>query len=114
STLSPGSFPNITVQVGIPVEWTINAPEGSINGCNNRINIREYGISSYSFVKGDNVIEFTPTETGQFQYSCWMGMIRGRITVIEAGETSGAKTDGDGAGEALVPLGAGGGLLRCH
>lgn len=32
---------------------------------------------------GDNVIEFTPTETGTFAYSCWMGMIRSRITVVE-------------------------------
>jgi len=92
STLSSGSYPNITVQVGTPVKWTINAPNGSINGCNNRINIGEYGISNYSFQQGDNVIEFTPTKTGRFQYSCWMGMIRGTITVTEA-ETGAVPTD---------------------
>lgn len=85
STLSAGSYPNIAVQVGTPVKWTINAPSGSINGCNNRINIGEYDISNYSFQQGDNVIEFTPTKTGRFQYSCWMGMIHGFITVTEAG-----------------------------
>jgi plastocyanin domain-containing protein len=85
STLSAGNYPNITVQVGTPVKWTINAPSGSINGCNNRINIQEYGISNYSLRQGDNVIEFTPDKTGRFQYSCWMGMIRGTIMVTESG-----------------------------
>jgi hypothetical protein len=87
STLSAGSYPNITVQAGTPVKWIISAPSGSINGCNNRINIAEYGITNYTFQQGDNVIEFTPTKTGRFQYSCWMGMIRGSITVAEAGGT---------------------------
>ncbi|MDR0589350.1 MAG: sulfite exporter TauE/SafE family protein [Spirochaetaceae bacterium] len=81
STLSGGRYPAITVQAGIPVRWTINAPEGSINGCNNRMIIREYGIE-YRFKPGDNVIEFTPERTGKFSYSCWMGMIRSSITVI--------------------------------
>lgn len=93
STLSPGSYPNITVEMGTPVKWTINAPDGSINGCNNRINIQEYGISNYSFESGDNVIEFTPTSTGTFQYSCWMGMIRGSVTVVEAGAAPAEGTD---------------------
>lgn len=37
STLSGGRYPAITVQAGIPVRWTIDAPQGSINGCNNRM-----------------------------------------------------------------------------
>lgn len=86
STLYPGGYPNITVQVGTPVKWTIDAPEGSINGCNNRINIKEYGVNNYSFNYGENVIEFTPERTGKFQYSCWMGMIYGSITVVDVGE----------------------------
>jgi hypothetical protein len=69
----------------MPVKWIIDAPDGSINGCNNRINIQEYGITNYSFKSGENIIEFTPDKTGRFQYSCWMGMIHGGITVLEAG-----------------------------
>ncbi|MDK2807925.1 MAG: uncharacterized protein PWP24_659 [Clostridiales bacterium] len=83
STLSSGSYPNITVQVGIPVKWTIDAPEGSINGCNYQINIPAFGIERFAFETGENVIEFTPTEAGKYQYSCWMGMIRGTITVTQ-------------------------------
>jgi plastocyanin domain-containing protein len=85
STLSPGRYPAITVQAGIPVKWTINAPAGSINGCNNRMIIREYRVE-HRFTPGENVIEFTPAKTGRFPYSCWMGMIRSSITVVAEGQ----------------------------
>jgi sulfite exporter TauE/SafE/plastocyanin domain-containing protein len=81
TTLSPGKFPAVFVQAGIPVRWTIDAPEGSINGCNNKIVIPEYDIQ-YRFKPGENVIEFTPQSIGKFRYSCWMGMIRGSINVV--------------------------------
>jgi hypothetical protein len=86
STLSPGRYPPITVRRGIPVRWTINAPQGSVNGCNNRMIIREYRIE-HRFTPGENVIEFTPSRTGKFSYSCWMGMIRSSITVVEEGQS---------------------------
>jgi sulfite exporter TauE/SafE/copper chaperone CopZ/plastocyanin domain-containing protein len=92
STLDPGRYPAITVQAGIPVKWTINAPQGSINGCNNRMFIREYGIE-HRFTAGENVIEFTPEKAGRVPYSCWMGMIRSRITVVEEGLASDAGGD---------------------
>jgi sulfite exporter TauE/SafE len=82
STLSPGSYPAITVQAGTPVKWVVEAPQGSVNGCNNRIIIPEYDIE-YRFQTGENSIEFTPDKPGKFRYSCWMGMIRGSITVVE-------------------------------
>ncbi len=85
STLASREYPSITVEAGVPVEWTINAPAGSINGCNNRMLIPEYGIE-HTFTEGDNLITFTPDKTGTFQYSCWMGMIRATITVVEAGQ----------------------------
>jgi sulfite exporter TauE/SafE/copper chaperone CopZ len=81
-TLQPGRYPAITVRAGIPVKWTIDAPQGSINGCNNRIIIPAFGIE-HKFTTGANLIEFMPTETGSFPYSCWMGMIRSTITVVD-------------------------------
>jgi len=81
STLQPNRYPAITVQQGIPVRWTIKAPPGSINGCNNRIIIPEYGIQ-YAFQPGDNVIKFNPAKAGRFRFSCWMGMIKSTITVV--------------------------------
>jgi len=87
STLQPGRYPAITVQQGIPVRWIINAPPGSITGCNNRMIIREYGIQ-YTFKEGDNVIEFIPKNAGRFRYSCWMAMIQSTITVLAEGESA--------------------------
>jgi sulfite exporter TauE/SafE/copper chaperone CopZ/plastocyanin domain-containing protein len=94
ASLSGGRYPAITVQQGIPVKWTINAPAGSINGCNNRMIIREYGIE-YRFKPGENVIEFTPERMGRFPYSCWMGMIRSSITVVAEGEPALVEAESD-------------------
>jgi sulfite exporter TauE/SafE/copper chaperone CopZ/plastocyanin domain-containing protein len=80
--LSSGRYEPITVQKGIPVRWTIQAPEGSINGCNNSIIIPKYD-KEFKLSVGDNIIEFTPTESGSVPFSCWMGMIRSRITVVD-------------------------------
>jgi len=81
STLLSNRYPAITVQQGVPVRWTINAPPGSITGCNYAFVVGEYGIQ-HVLSPGENVIEFLPERTGRFVYSCWMGMIRSSITVV--------------------------------
>jgi len=87
STLLPYTYPAITVEAGRPVRWEIDAPPMNINGCNNRLFIREYGIE-HSFKPGMNVIEFTPNKPGKVPYTCWMGMIPGLITVVDGGTNS--------------------------
>lgn len=82
STLESGQYPVIQVEVGRPVKWIIRAEKGSINGCNNRIFMPEYGIEKKLQV-GENIIEFTPTDEGTFAYSCWMGMIRSSVVVTK-------------------------------
>ncbi|SFU92594.1 urease accessory protein UreH domain-containing protein [Butyrivibrio sp. M55] len=82
STLELGKYPEITVYSGIPVRWTINASEDVINGCNYRMLLTEYDIV-HDFSPGENVIEFTPGEPGTVQYSCWMGMVYGKINIVE-------------------------------
>ena len=44
--------------------------------------VQEYGIA-HTFQEGENIIEFTPSDVGSFQYTCWMGMIRGNILVTD-------------------------------
>lgn len=82
STLGVGYYPEITVKAGTPVKWTIDVPQGTINGCNAVMIVPDYGIQ-HAFDYGENVIEFTPTEPGLVCYSCWMGMVYGSINVIE-------------------------------
>lgn len=83
--LDPRGYEPIAVTQGIPVKWTITAGPGTITGCNNRIYIPEYDIEK-RLEPGENIIEFTPSKTGKFVYSCWMGMIRSTITVVAKAE----------------------------
>lgn len=103
STLTSGRYPNITVQAGVPVKWIIDAPSGSINGCNYKMLLKEYGIA-HEFTEGENIIEFTPTKSGTVQYTCWMGMIRGNIFVTDGDE---AITENVIEQSADVPVSAG-------
>ena len=40
---------------------------------------------NFDIKKGEQVIEFTPTEEGVIPWSCWMGMIPGTFVVTEDG-----------------------------
>lgn len=80
STLESGHYPDITVKAGTPVKWTIHAEKSSINGCNYKILLPDFDTECV-FEEGDNTIEFTPKKTGIYTYSCWMGMITGKIYV---------------------------------
>ena len=76
------SYPDFTVRAGIPLKWTIHASKDKLIGCNNEILIPAYGVDVH-LSEGDNLIEFTPAGSGTVPYSCWMGMIRASITVID-------------------------------
>lgn len=79
--VSPRGYEPISVKPDIPVKLNLYVEsERQLNSCNNAIRIPEYGIKKGLEV-GDNIIEFTPNDTGKFTYSCWMGMIRSSITV---------------------------------
>ncbi|MEW5996370.1 MAG: sulfite exporter TauE/SafE family protein [Candidatus Micrarchaeota archaeon] len=76
-----GFEPNVFVlKKGVPVKWVIEGV--SITGCNERIIVPEYGLE-IEVHEGTQVVEFTPNETGEFGWSCWMGMIPGKFVVVE-------------------------------
>jgi len=75
-----GYTPNaFYVQKGIPVRWVIDGKE--INSCNNVIVAQSLNIEK-KLESGENVIEFNP-EDKDINFSCWMGMIRGVIKVVD-------------------------------
>ena len=82
TTIKPGSYEPIVVQKGVPVKWTIKADKENLNGCNNAITAREFGIENRKLNVGDNIIEFIPDKEGNFIYTCWMGMIRSSVKVV--------------------------------
>ena len=76
-----GYSPNIfTIKKGQPVKWIINS-ETSLH-CTAYLVVPKYGISK-SLHAGENIITFTPTETGEIPFSCSMGMYRGKFIVVE-------------------------------
>ena len=80
--LVSNKYQPIIVQKGIPVKFIINAEQDNLNGCNNPIVIPQFGIEK-KLTAGENVIEFLPEQVGTIPYSCWMGMIRSNIKVVE-------------------------------
>ncbi len=82
ANLDPSVYPFIIVQKGIPVELTITAEESAITGCNQTVVFPSYDVKK-ALTPGDNVIKFTPDEPGLISYTCWMGMLDGRILVVD-------------------------------
>lgn len=80
---SGGRYLPFAVQAGLPVRWTVRIKEADLNGCNGALVVPAFGIRK-RLRPGDNLIEFTPTKSGVVPYSCWMGMIRSRIDVVES------------------------------
>lgn len=82
TSIGQDSFPAIQVTKGIKVRWTIKVDESVYNDCNSEMQIPTFNIDK-KFVVGDNVVEFTPDKEGEFVYSCWMGMIKSKIKVVQ-------------------------------
>lgn len=77
SGYSPDKF---TIKKGVPVRWIVDAQ--APYSCASILGIPK--IKLQKFLKaGENVIEFTPTETGPLKFSCSMGMYTGVFDVVE-------------------------------
>lgn len=75
-----GYTPNgFYVKKNMPVKWIING--NALNSCNSSIVVPSLNIQK-QLKSGENVIEFTPGDK-DINFSCWMGMIRGVIKVVD-------------------------------
>lgn len=80
-----GYTPNtLYVQKGVPVKWVINATQ--LTSCNNAIVIPSLN-KQQKLKSGENIIEFDPGDK-DLKFSCWMGMIRGTIKVVDNLDTA--------------------------
>lgn len=68
-----------TLKKDIPVRITANI--GSMPGCSKAVTIPTFGVFK-SVNSKDNIITFTPTQTGTFNIACSMNMYRGTFTVV--------------------------------
>jgi sulfite exporter TauE/SafE/copper chaperone CopZ len=79
--VSSGYVPNyFTVKKGVPVRWVINGK--NVFGCQAYFIVQKLGVQK-TLQPGENIIEFTPTESGPINFSCGMGMYRGQIEVTD-------------------------------
>lgn len=77
--LNSGFSPNVLhVKKGVPVRWKIFGDQ--VSSCTNKVIIPSLNISK-KINSGENTIEFTPEQTGEIPFSCWMGMVRGKFIV---------------------------------
>jgi sulfite exporter TauE/SafE/plastocyanin domain-containing protein/copper chaperone CopZ len=85
SVNNKGYTPNaFYVQKGVPVKWVINGEQ--LNSCNNAIIAKTIMNKELKVKKGENIVEFTPQDK-DINFSCWMGMIRGVIKVVDKLDT---------------------------
>ena len=85
---SSGYKPNkFIIKKGVPVKWIITSKD--VYTCASSIVSQELGIRK-GLALGENIFEFTPTQTGTIRFSCSMGMYTGSFNVVD--ETSNAAT----------------------
>jgi uncharacterized protein len=82
SGYTPNSF---VLKKGVPVKWNVNVKQ--LTGCNSELVSNEYKIN-INLKQGSNVVEFTPTKTGTFSFTCGMGMLHGSFIVTDTGQAS--------------------------
>lgn len=76
------SYSPIVVQRGIPVNWSLLVEEEDLNRCNDTVIVPSLRIEA-KLAAGTNLIQFTPVEEGTIVFTCWMGMIKSVIVVVE-------------------------------
>jgi plastocyanin domain-containing protein len=84
-TYSPAQF---NVVAGVPVEWQIDG--SGAEGCAQVIVSPSLGLSVFLPRDGIKTVDFTPTKTGSFPFSCSMGMTtRGAVFNVLANAQQG-------------------------
>lgn len=97
SGYSPRSF---TIQKGLPVKWVITSTNP--NSCaasilSSQLNIRKF------LEPGENIIEFTPSQTGIIKFSCSMGMYTGSFNVVDGPVSDTGETTQNALAVAAAP-----------
>jgi sulfite exporter TauE/SafE/plastocyanin domain-containing protein/copper chaperone CopZ len=98
---APNSF---KIKKGVPVKWIVDAQDPY--SCAASLIMPKIGINK-SLKAGENVIEFTPKETGKLPFSCSMGMYTGAFIVYD--ESSKASDVAAQTKTAAAPKASGGG-----
>lgn len=69
----------IRVQAGRPVRLVFDRQEA--DPCSERVVFDAFGVSAELPTGTDVPVEFTPTQPGEYEFACQMGMLRGKVIV---------------------------------
>lgn len=72
---------HVRVKKGVPVRLVFDRRETS--GCSEEVVLPEFGVRKFLPAHERTAVEFTPAETGTYEFTCGMAMLRGRVTVEE-------------------------------
>jgi len=72
----------IRLRAGQPARLVFDRQE--TNSCSEEVVLGDFGIRRFLPAFEETVIEFTPERAGTYEFTCGMGMLRGRIVVEEA------------------------------
>ncbi len=69
----------IRVRAGTPVRLLFDRRETS--PCSEEVVVPDFGVKRFLAAHRITPVEFVPDRSGTFEFTCGMGMLRGRITV---------------------------------
>jgi plastocyanin domain-containing protein len=69
----------VRVRAGAPVRLLFDRQETS--GCSEEVVVPAFGIRRFLPAFQTTAVEFTPQQVGTFEFTCGMGMLRGRVEV---------------------------------
>jgi plastocyanin domain-containing protein len=67
----------VRVRAGRPVQLTFDRRETS--GCSEEVVFGDFGVRRYLPAHQQTVVEVTPPAPGTYEFTCGMGMLRGRL-----------------------------------
>ena len=71
--------PVIEVRAGLPVRLVFRREE--VEGCSDTVLLPEWGIVQRLPAYQDTAVEFTPQRPGEYEFTCGMHMLRGKVVV---------------------------------
>ena len=72
----------VRVRAGRPVRLEFHRDETS--GCTEEVVLPDFGIRTFLPPHRTTPVEFTPERAGSFEFTCGMGMVRGRVIAEDA------------------------------
>lgn len=74
----------IEVEAGRPVRLAFERADTS--GCSEEVVLPDFGVRRFLPTGARTTVEFTPEKAGTYEFTCGMGMLRGRLVVVRRGE----------------------------